>query len=350
MQKFIVTLQPDDGKIAGVLALVDKRGKLKPVAYESIESNSFRKAYVYNNVHAVKSIREVLERLSELSPRKISGVWCGISSASIEVLASRGSVLLSKYGRTIVPRDVKKCVKIASSIRLPLDKKYLHKVISGFALDGSDAVADPVGMEAVKLEAEVKIVTVKSSVMENLKKCVEEAGFLLNGFIYLPMADYFGFVPERLKKRKIALIDVSSGNTQLARFENSKLAEAKGFKFTLGSMFNSMGRMMPENTDMCLDKISGTIENSDIEKLVMTGELTVADEFMDRLESRFGLPVETLCLTLSDNEGIAAESPTSRKLCGMLKYLEKDVFLHHEKKGPFCGFRTNIAKFIESYF
>lgn len=350
MQKFIVTLQPDDGKIAGALALVDKRGKLKPVAYESLESSSFRKAYVYNSVHAVKSVKEVVGRLSELSPRRISGVWCGISSASIGVIASRGSMLLSKYGRTIIPRDVKKCVKIASSTRLPLDTKDLHKVISGFAIDGCDAVADPVGMEAVKLEAGVKIVTVKSSVMENLKKCVEEAGFLLDGFVYLPMADYYGFVPERLKKRKIALIDVSFGNTQIAQFEHGKLSYAKGFKFTLGSLFNSMGRIMPENTDMCLEKISGMLENSDIEKLVITGELTVSDEFMDRLEARFRLPIEALSLTLSNSDDVSSGNLTSRKLYGMLKYLERDVFFCHEKKGPFYGLRTNITKFIESYF
>lgn len=350
MEKFIAIIQPDDGNISGVFARFNKKGGLVPVTYEKVNTTAFRRSYVYEADKAVNGVKQLMERLSRSCPGRIGSLWCGICSPSTELINASGGIVLSKYGRIVTRRDVEKSVKNASIIRLPLDRKIIYKAVSGYVIDGSDEVAEPFGMHAVKLDSSVNILTVKSSTVENLTKCIEEAGFLLDGFVYSPLGVYYGLLPEKFRKRNILLLDISYASSQLLQFDSGVLIEAKGFQTGRKALCDSQGEAVKKRLSGYFDEIASYVEDCGAETLLVSGELAVSEKFIDLLEERFTVPANPVFYSSFREQDILSVGPSAQLLKGFMEYLKDEFFSHSGNTHHFASLRANITNFINRYF
>jgi cell division protein FtsA len=57
-----------------------------------------------------------------------------------------------------------------------------------YLIDQQEGITEPIGMTGSRLEAEVYLVTVLSSALQNLRKCVERAGYGIIEFVLEPLA------------------------------------------------------------------------------------------------------------------------------------------------------------------
>ena len=58
---------------------------------------------------------------------------------------------------------------------------------------------EPIGMTGQRLEAEVYLVTVLSSAVQNLRRCVEKAGYHVGEFVLEPLAALHRMVVQRVQ-------------------------------------------------------------------------------------------------------------------------------------------------------
>ena len=137
---------------------------------------------------ATDCISDVLTELKKKAKRDIHDVYAGVSSPSVKLTKTAGTILLSKHGKEISERDVKKCIKVAAEIKNPINKEALHKLVRTFTLDGEAGIRDPLNLEGVKLEADVNVLTINSSVLWNISKCIANAGFVPAGFVFSGLA------------------------------------------------------------------------------------------------------------------------------------------------------------------
>jgi cell division protein FtsA len=102
----------------------------------------------------------------------------------------------------------------------------LHIVPRGFWIDGTEPVADPVGLYAHRLDAEVHIVTGALSAIQNLAKCVEGAGVQLDDMILAPLAAATTVLDAQERRQGVAVVDIGAGTTSIAVFADGAIAHS----------------------------------------------------------------------------------------------------------------------------
>ena len=184
MSKCFAAVNASSSAITVVAARWNKNGDYILEGFARIRSKGFNKGIVMDASLATDSVALVLDKLKKTTNKNIQDVYVSVSSTSVEIRSSIGTLLLSKFGRNISERDISKCVEVGAAVKLPLDREPLHTVIMGFSVDGDREIKNPVNLEGVKLGVNVNIVTINSSVINNMAKCITHAGFIPSGFIF----------------------------------------------------------------------------------------------------------------------------------------------------------------------
>jgi cell division protein FtsA len=78
-------------------------------------------------------------------------------------------------------------------------------------------------MTGSRLEAEVYLVTVLSSVHQNLRKCVERAGYHVGEFVLEPLAASLAVLTPDEVELGCALVELGGGSTNIAIFQSGKI-------------------------------------------------------------------------------------------------------------------------------
>ena len=88
----------------------------------------------------------------------------------------------------------------------------------GYVVDGQEGVKDPIGMSAIRLEVETHIVHAGATVVQNLSKCVQQAGVRIDELVAAPLASAEAVLSETERDLGVAIADIGAGTTDVALF------------------------------------------------------------------------------------------------------------------------------------
>ena len=77
--------------------------------------------------------------------------------------------MVSVTGDEIRTSDVARVNDMASNVSFGRDHELLHAIPQDYLIDQQGGISEPIGMTGSRLEAEVYLVTVLSSVLQNLR-------------------------------------------------------------------------------------------------------------------------------------------------------------------------------------
>jgi cell division protein FtsA len=92
-----------------------------------------------------------------------------------------------------------------------------------FIIDDQDGIRDPIGMNGVRLEAKVHIVTGSITTAQNLVKCANRAGIQVTQLCLQPIASSSAVLSQDEKELGVALVDIGGGTTDIAIFREGAL-------------------------------------------------------------------------------------------------------------------------------
>ncbi len=104
----------------------------------------------------------------------------------------------------------------ASAVAIPADRKVLYKEPQEFRIDGQDGIRHPVGMNGVRLEANVHLVTGAASAVQNLVKCIERCGIQVDALIPAATASARAVLTDDERELGVCLVDIGAGTTDIA--------------------------------------------------------------------------------------------------------------------------------------
>lgn len=350
MSKYFAVLDIGSSEISAVAARWNKNGDYVIEGFCRVPSKGFRRGLVTDQSLATDSVAGALNKLREKTGKKVRDVYAGVSSTSVGLTNSSGALLLSKYGREITSNDVKKCVKIASTVKTPLDKEPLHRIVKGFSIDGDREVQDPLNLEGVKLEADVNIITINSSVLRNMSKCISQAGFLSGGFVFSGLASSYRVLNEEDLRTNIAVLDISRDLTEIMVFSRGKMISCKVLSSGSGSALTDSGNIDPGGIEGLFSKASSLKGWTDVRKILVTGEGALNHELIESLEEVFDFPVKAGTCIAKPFENLPPDRAGYIGSLGMLDYLQQ------EKKGQKQAGNLpkrvyyRILNFIDRYF
>lgn len=176
------------------------------------------------NLEAVTSaIEKSVSAAEEMAGVRINKVYVGIAGAHIKGINSRGVINVQRPDKEITKFDVNRVLEAAQTVSIPVDREIIHILPQDFIVDEQCGISEPIGIAGNKLEAEVHIVIGAVTSLQNLIRCVNEAGIEVEEIALEPLVSSYAVLTEDEKKLGVVLADMGSGTTDIAIFINGIL-------------------------------------------------------------------------------------------------------------------------------
>lgn len=173
--------------------------------------------------------------------------------------------MVSVTGDEIRTSDVARVNDMASNVSFGRDHELLHAIPQDYLIDQQAGISEPIGMTGSRLEAEVYLVTVLTSALQNLRKCVERAGYHVGEFVLESLAASLAVLTPDERELGCAIVELGGGSTNVSIFHNGKIRHT-------GSLLCAGGH------------VTGDIVHG----------LQVTQQDAERLKERFGAAFEPL--------------------------------------------------------
>ncbi len=223
-QRLIAGLDLGSTKVVGIIAEVFGEGReagAKILGLGVERTAGVRRGVVRDIEETTRAIDKAMRDAQRMAGVEVGTVYCGIAGEHVAGRSSHGMV--SVTGEEIRTSDVARVNDMASNISFGRDHELLHAIPQEYLIDQQGGIDEPIGMTGSRLEAEVYLVTVLSSVLQNLRKCVERAGYHVGEFVLEPLAASLGVLTPDEVELGCALIELGGGSTNVAIFHNGKI-------------------------------------------------------------------------------------------------------------------------------
>jgi len=223
-QEIIVGLDVGTTTVRTIVAQKNpKQPKPLFIGIGEVPSTGIRKGAVVDIEETVKAISASLEETERIAGTAIEHVYVSIGGEHIISKSSRGVVAVSRADGEISEEDVARVINAAQAITIAPNKEILHVIPISFTLDSQEQIKDPVGMNGVRLEANVLIIEGAVPFIKNLTKCVHESGVEIDDLVLTSLASSKAVLSSRQKELGVVVIDLGGGTTSLAVFEEDTL-------------------------------------------------------------------------------------------------------------------------------
>jgi len=218
----IVGLDVGTTKISSIVAEVIDKDRVDIIGIGTTPSNGLRKGVVVDIEETVRSIKASIEEAELMSGVTIDEVYVGIAGDHIRSYNSTGVIGISGKNRVITKHEIDRVIDAAKAVAIPMDREVLHIIPQEFIVDNQEGIRDPTGMEGVRLEVIVHIVTGAVSSANNIVNSVTKTGVTVKDIVLEQLASSEAVLTKDEKDLGVALIDIGGGTTDLAIFsENS---------------------------------------------------------------------------------------------------------------------------------
>ena len=240
-QRLVAAVDLGTTKVAAVIAEVSgdaphPNARILGVGVE--RSAGVRRGVVRDIEASTRAISKAMHDAERMAGVEVGTVYCGL--AGEHVAGQNSSGVVSVTGGEIRTGDVARVNDVASSVPLGREHELLHAIPQDYLVDLQPGISEPIGMTGSRLDAQVYLVTVLSSVPQNLRKCVEGAGYHVAEFVLEPLAASLAVLTPDERELGTALVELGGGSTNVAIFHGGKIRHTGSLPFAGGHVTNDI--------------------------------------------------------------------------------------------------------------
>lgn len=194
-------------------------------------TRGFSKSVVSNLSLLSDAIETSIMKAEEMAKVKVRKVITNVSGVHIRTFKSRGSVHISDRPSEIASDDIKRCIESAKVIAMSLDREAVHLVPVRFFIDDKMEISDPLGLFGSKLDVELNIITSLVTVLQNIAKAVNLAGYEVDELIVSGAGTGEAIFKEEELKGGAVLIDAGKEITEASIFIDGRILDSFAFPF-----------------------------------------------------------------------------------------------------------------------
>ncbi len=237
-------------KICAVIAQIDDEGRMNLLGVGQAPSTGIRKGMVVSVKETIASIEAAVSEAENQADVKMDGVYVALSGEQIRSMNNAGVITVSRgesrvpSTAEITPDDVARVLEQAQAITLPTEREILHVLPQEFKVDQHDGIKDPLGHVGHRLEARVHLVTVVSSVAQNITRCVEAAGLWVEAMVLAPLASSYAVLEDTEKDQGVVLIDMGGGTTDIIVYYDGGVRHTSVIPFGGNRITNDIAQIL----------------------------------------------------------------------------------------------------------
>ncbi|MCX6151664.1 MAG: cell division protein FtsA [Ignavibacteriales bacterium] len=190
-------------------------------------SEGLNRGLVANISKTAEAIKAAMDIAQNRAGLEIKVVNVGVAGEHITSLRHRNYVTISNPEKEISQDDLNRLEADVRTIRIPSDRQILHIIPEEFSVDYQGGIENPLGMSGSRLEATNHIILASIPAIQNIKRSVERAGFIVQDYILQPIASSQSVLEENEKDLGVALIDIGGGTTDIAIFHKKSIKHTK---------------------------------------------------------------------------------------------------------------------------
>ena len=259
------------------------------LGYGHVPTAGFSKSIVSNLNLLSDAIEAAIMKAEEMAMVKARKVITNVSGVHIRTFPSRGSVHISDRPSEITSNDIKRCIESAKVIAMSLDREAVHLVPVRFFIDDKMEINDPLGLFGSKLDVDLNIITSLVTVLQNITKAVNLAGYEVDELIVSSAgAGTAVFKDEELASGAV-LIDAGKEITEASIFIDGKILDS--FTFPFGG--DDLTQILQDNLKIMFDQADemkikyGLVAKSEVTKLLLPKVEAAMEDIYKKLEPFF---------------------------------------------------------------
>lgn len=215
-ENLIVGLDIGTTKICAIVGNLNDDGGLDIVGIGTSVSQGMRKGVVINIEGTVGAIKKALQEAELMAGCEIKSVFAGIAGGHIKGMNSQGVIAIKN--REVNNDDIRRVIDAAKAVAIPMDREVIHILPQEFIIDDQDGIKEPLGMNGVRLEAKVHIVTGAVASAQNIIKSCNRADVDVADIVLEQLASAEAVLSADEKDLGVALLDIGGGTTDIAIF------------------------------------------------------------------------------------------------------------------------------------
>lgn len=218
MEKSVVGIDVGTHRILVLVGEVSDLGDVRVIGVGRVPAKGIKKGVVVNVAQATTAIAEAVREAEKSSGYQIERGYVGVTGAHITSRNSTGVVGVTRRDRGIMPDDIDRVLEAAGAIVLPQNQELVHIMPRSYTVDGQEGVRNPLGMHGFRLEVEAHVVMGSSTALQNLRKCVQDAGIQISELVLTSLAGGSAVLSENEKEMGVVLVDIGEGTVDIAIF------------------------------------------------------------------------------------------------------------------------------------
>lgn len=351
---FVTGLDIGSSKVAALGARIDPDGTFRILAEVTQAAKGVSRGSIVDLNATVDSVSKVLEMLREKISRAPENIYVNISSQDLKGGSSRGMVPLSMRGREVVRSDVDKCINVAGTIHLPFDREIIHRIVHKFSVDDQPWIKSALGLYASRLNCEVYIITANVNHIQNIYKCVNNAGYDVKEVVFTGIADGAAVLTKEEKLEGCLLLDIGATLTDISLFSGGSLSALDiiplGTEDVGGDFKNSaaMDDIVSRVSVAARDFVSS---GGKIVSVTLTGGMAFTDGSIEFLEEKLTYPIKMGVVKDIRGEISSLDSVRLSTAIGLAKYAyERHQKKVREDKNIVQNLSSKVVEIFNNYF
>ncbi|MFC3835483.1 MULTISPECIES: cell division protein FtsA [Deinococcus] len=221
----IVGLDIGTTKITTVIGEVAEGGNVDIIGEGSMPSEGMKRGSVVNLERATHAIRQSVQAAERVSGVKVDRVFVSVAGNHAKAITSHGLAAIRR-NQEIAQPDVDRAIENARAVPLDPNLEIIHTLPQEYVVDGQEGIKSPVGMHGVRLEVDVHIVAGTAGPLLNLRRCVQEAGLQVSGFVLHALASGLATLEAAEQMQTVIVVDMGGGTTDVGVFKRGNLAHS----------------------------------------------------------------------------------------------------------------------------
>lgn len=219
----IVGLDIGTTKITTVIGEVMPGGTVDIIGEGTVSSEGMKRGSVVNLERATHAIRQSVQAAERVSGVKVHSVFVSVAGNHAKAITSHGLAAIRRQ-QEIIQSDVDRAIENARAVPIDQNLEILHTLPQEYVVDGQEGIKNPVGMHGVRLEVDVHIVAGTAGPLLNLRRCVQEAGLQVEGFVLHVLSSGLATLEASEQMQNTLVIDMGGGTTDVGLFKRGNLS------------------------------------------------------------------------------------------------------------------------------
>ena len=210
-------------KIALLVAEKDDDGHFRIIGHSVSSSEGVRKGSLYSIDSLARVLAKLIDQTQKSFNLKLVRARVNISDTHLSCTDGKGKVSINEV---VTLEDLDSVLESAMAMSTPTNKEKLHIIKKKFTINESVVIDNPMDMEAEVLESRVHIVTVSSSSIRNIERCLEQSELEVDKIVLNSIAKSNAILTQEDKDSGVCLVDIGAGVTSYSVFSEEGIVRS----------------------------------------------------------------------------------------------------------------------------